>query len=657
MGHPNAISLFDVTSRYPMPPLLNATSKVGSRLSFKFVVPYEKIFATFPRMPYRRRSSSMCSAIGTDGFRCNETSLEGRWCIRHQEQRVKLYSNFKACRTAIENFPQGDLERDVTRIRTLEASLAKKLCDVLRRKRWLVRECLDAHECFWTRFYGDDMDFGSHDYGHTLKRRFNEVEALLFATEEHLQEMLLSDMGAFWILDRKQPSGQVSQFLEACCEYPEVVIEEAEIPTPKHKKLTPVVIPDPVKEALKQKRYAMIIGIWDYIARMCTPPESQFFEERLAIIHAHIARCILTDATLVLAVQQYTSVEDFLQDLDQDIYVWERLMNLLSQPNVHCVRAAIDDVLRSEDVNDEYVTFLGGRLYRKLSGASFLPFRAWSHWAVFFPSSCLCAVRKAFSSAEAISLSSKFMQLHGVIPPSEYSKSISANIEVLNLCGIHLNQFDHVGVRHSRQKRTTPDGSPLWVETQNAISFTGSMAIEEPISPLFISACMRHPDLMMKIRKGGTEGNVDFPEDLWSSRTRSASSCMELESAPWMSTSPSDTIFNDVQHNLSTGMPLKDCLDFVVLDSTDCDFEEALGKLATICLGIHGVKDLCGLYERYTMSYLKEGELQVDKSGELMPINCAPEETWLMRMHLLGVVLPGREEDQARFEKRFLVSS
>ena len=93
MGHPNAISLFDVTSRYPMPPLLNATSKVGSRLSFKFVVPYEKIFATFPRMPYRRRSSSMCSAIGTDGFRCNETSLEGRWCIRHQEVSVIFGSN------------------------------------------------------------------------------------------------------------------------------------------------------------------------------------------------------------------------------------------------------------------------------------------------------------------------------------------------------------------------------------------------------------------------------------------------------------------------------------------------------------------------------------------------------------------------------------
>ncbi|KAF9269494.1 hypothetical protein L218DRAFT_939812 [Marasmius fiardii PR-910] len=442
MGRPNVVNLFGaVTSPnppVPLPPTHNATGKERSKPSFEFVaLPYEKRFVTFPGMSYRHRSLLVCSAIGREGARCEERRHEGRWCRRHKEQRIKLHQRFKAFRAAIGNFPPDDLECDVTRIRTLETPRAERLRDVLRTRSWLLRGCFDAHECFQTRFYGDDMDFGNDQYGHWLQRRLNEVEALLCATEERLRELLLSDLGALWILDGVPPSGDVSQFLEACCEYPKVRIQKARLP-PSFKKFELAVIPDPVEEALKQKKYAMIIGIWDYIATLCTPPESQLFRERLAIIHAYIARCIVSDPALFLAAETYSSVEDFLTDLDQDIYVWERLMCVLSQPNVHCTRAAIDDVLRPEDDDANNLTFLGGRMYRDLSDA-YLPFRAWGHWAVFFPSSCLCAVKEGFATAGAISLFSKFMQLHGVFPPSEYSKSIRSNLEILNLCGIHLN--------------------------------------------------------------------------------------------------------------------------------------------------------------------------------------------------------------------------
>ncbi|KAL0575395.1 hypothetical protein V5O48_006565 [Marasmius crinis-equi] len=555
-------------------------------------------------------------------------------------------------RAAIENFARDDLERDVSRVGALDVSAANRLRDILKTKRWLLRGCLDAQAYFWKQLDGDDMDFGSATYRRSLKRRCNEVETLLSATEEHLQELYLSHLGALWVLDGRPPSGTVSQFLEACCEYPEVMVDEAQIPPPPDKTLSSNRVTDPVEEAQKRKKYATMIGIWDYIATMCTPPESQFFQERLAVIHAHIARCIVSDATLFLAARKYHSVEEFLQDLDHDIIVYERLKAVLSQNNVHSVRAAIDDVLRPSD-DSEYITFLGGRLYRDLSTAP-LPFRAWGHWAAFFPSSCSCAVQKGFSTGADISLSSKFMQLHGILPPSHHSGRIRSSLETLQLCGIHLGPLDPVELRHCIQKRNTTDGQPLWVETHNTIPFSGWMPTDEPISSLFISACMRHPDLMIKLRRGNETTAADFPDDLWSSRSRQAPSCESLEATPWELFPPSDKNLHNIQrHNLSTELPLKDCLDFAVFDASDCDFEHAVEKLAEICLVIHGVRDLRGLYDRYIQSYVKEGELQVDANGELLFINCVPEDRWLMRMHLLGVVLPTRAQDQRTFERRF----
>ncbi|KAK1220621.1 hypothetical protein PQX77_016571 [Marasmius sp. AFHP31] len=558
------------------------------------------------------------------------------------QQRLKLYTNFKNCKAAVENFSREDVERDVSRIAVLNAPAAKRLCDVLRTKRWLLRG----------RFQGNDMDFGTTAYRRVLEKKSQEVQVLLSATEERLQELYLSHMDASWVLDRNLSSGNVSRFLESCCEYPDVVVKEAYAPSLSTKPPSSNTITDPVEAAVKEKKYAMIIGIWDYIATMCTPPESSFFYERLAIVHAHIARCIISDASLLYAAQKHQTVEDFLRDLDHDIPVLERLMQILSERNVHSVRAAIDDVLRDPEDDSEHITFLGGRLYKDLSSSPW-PFRAWGHWAVFFPSSCLCAVQKGFSTATEISLSSKFMQLHGVISRSSHPKVIRANLEILNLCGIYLSPLDPVELRHCIQKRNTTNGQPVWVETHNAISISGSIPIDEPISPLFISACMRHPDLMIKIRRGANDIAANFPEGLWSSRTRLASSCEHLERTPWRTIPPSDRTLDDAQHSLSNGMPLKDCLDFAVLDGSDCDFDHALGKLAKICLNVHGVKDLRGLYDRYIRSYVREGDLSTDENGELTSINCVPEERWLMRMHLLGVVLPTSAEEQRRFERRF----
>ncbi|EEB90744.1 hypothetical protein MPER_11009 [Moniliophthora perniciosa FA553] len=239
------------------------------------------------------------------------------------------------------------------------------------------------------------QDFDSRTYGRLLKRKFDELDTAVSAIEERYQELLLSAEDALWVLDGNQPSGVVSQFFEACCEYPESTLEPARLPALKDKGRRKAMV-DPVEEGMKRKRYAMIIGIWDYIAGLCTPPESPFFQERLNIIYAHIARCICSDATLFLTARKYETVEDFLQDLNLDVVILEKLMNILSQHNVHSIRAAIDDILRPEDDKSEYFTFLGMKLHRDLAKAAF-PFHAWGHWAVFFPSPCLCAAKKGFS--------------------------------------------------------------------------------------------------------------------------------------------------------------------------------------------------------------------------------------------------------------------
>ncbi|KAI3613265.1 hypothetical protein WG66_001389 [Moniliophthora roreri] len=573
----------------------------------------------------------------------------------HGIQRNVLFRNYKAYKAAVDSFPEEKAEQSIKNVKTLSSlERVRASYDILKTKRRSLQGCIKAKECFFTRFYGNDMDFGTRMYGRLLQRKSDELDTVIAAIEERYQELLLSAEGALWVLDGNQPSGVVSQFFEACCEYPESTLEEARLPAPKDKGEHKAIV-DPVEEGMKRKRYAMIIGIWDYIASLCTPPESLFFRERLNIIHAHIARCICSDATLFLTARKYKTVEDFLRDLNLDVLVLEKLIKVLSQHNVHCIRAAIDDILRPEDDTGEYFTFLGMKLHRHL-GETF-PFHAWGHWAVFFPSPCLCAVKKSFSKARQISLSSKYMQLHGIRCRrlSQYHEKLHKSISILDLCGIHVAYLDPGGLRHSIEKVTESDGRCHWIETQHTIAFHGSIAFDEPLAGPFVAACTRRPDFMIRIRRGPNDEVANFPEVLWSCRFRHARTFGELDQAFWkIGAVPKSEQLSDCQRYLSNGMPLKDCLEFEAFDTSDCDFDHALFKLAKICLDIHGVKDLDGLYKRFISSYVKEGELQLDDKGEVLAINCLPEEAWLMRMYLLGAELPAFSSDHISFSNRFL---
>ncbi|KAK7062817.1 hypothetical protein VNI00_000311 [Paramarasmius palmivorus] len=594
-----------------------------------------------------------CAAEGVDRTRCNEKAGKGeQWCSWHREQREVLYKNYKACKAAVERFSEEKVEKRVREVKKLPLGRVQRLHDILKTKRRFLKGCIDAQECFYERFFGEDLDFGTPDNVWHLTTRLDELETVITAVEERYRELILLSEDALWLFEDIKPSGVPSQFLEACCEHPEITLEEARLPAPKDKGKQRLEF-DPVGEASRRKRFGLVIGIWNYIARLCTPPESQFFQERLNVIYALIARCICFDATLFVAAWKYHTVEEFLQDLELEVPVLERLMSILSQHDVHRVRAAIDDVLCPSDVEGEKYTFLGVTLHHKLSPASF-PFHAWGHWAAFFPSRCLCATKKGFPKAHDISISSRYMQLYGlqIRCLSQYDAAIRESVQILDLCGIHLAYLDPGGLRHSVEKSTGTDGRMYWVETRGAIVIRGAIPLKEPIIDHFVAECTRHPDLMIRIRRGLNGQAVNFPEDIWSRQSRQARTFTELDKAAWTKESASHGGLSDCQDFFTNGMPLKDCLEFAVFDGSDCDFDRALSKLADICLKIHGLKDMDGLKRHFLSVYVEEGELEQDAKGELLSFTCSREDTWLMRMHLLNAQHPNK--DHAGFAGRFI---
>jgi hypothetical protein len=69
--------------------------------------------------PTRSKTTAKCAALDASGTVCNIPTKPGMsWCSRHNEERVKLYVNYKKYHTALDAFPEDGICRDDDQVLT-----------------------------------------------------------------------------------------------------------------------------------------------------------------------------------------------------------------------------------------------------------------------------------------------------------------------------------------------------------------------------------------------------------------------------------------------------------------------------------------------------------------------------------------------------------
>jgi len=218
--------------------------------------------------------------------------------------------------------------------------------------------------------------------------------------ERRAYELLLASQNASWVLEKVQDTSGED---EECGQHDDEPLQPSTQKATSGRPQTPVPdeeVEDPLDVALRQKKADMWEKIWTRLARYCTPPQSRWYNERLAVIWACVCRAVYMDPLLMVVAQNYHYPVSMLTDRSLDLPTVERLWNAIKGLYVHDVRAAIDDVqnpLRSGDAG--YVMVLGMKIYQQLSGKR-MPVHGWGHMTSVFPCySCVRRVCKSVSHA------------------------------------------------------------------------------------------------------------------------------------------------------------------------------------------------------------------------------------------------------------------
>ncbi|KAF7366312.1 FAD-binding-3 domain-containing protein [Mycena sanguinolenta] len=449
--------------------------------------------------------ADLCAALDASGRACNaKTKEDSRWCPHHDEERIKLYINYKAHHTALNAFPEHSICHSVGAI---------KGCTSL--------ETIRA----WNK---------------TLLQKYQ----------------LLNRCNLLW-------------------------------------------------EKLRTR-----------LARYCAPAKSKFYNERIAIIHACVRRAIYTDTKLLVVAQNYKNVMALLTDNTLDVQIVEKLWNAIRLLYVYEVRAAIDDVLRPKDGPGEYVTVLGGRVYKDPSGISF-PFHAWGHITALFQ--CYSCVRRVCTTVDEVVTLTRFVVLNmNGLSQSNLKYDIPYDgSKVLSLCGFIPNSVDTFPPRSVVSKcNCVYNGVPHWEETAVSYVLCAGLPLTDPQSSVFVNACLRDPSLMVIVRKGAAGCIIKSVERVWAERMRHANTRAGLKTAEWdpaRAVYYQDSVLEEACPRVYDTKVLEDCFQVVLVDGGQGTMADFVKKISDIWLDkVYKVADTIQLITEIAIPIVKSGELEID---------------------------------------------
>ncbi|KAJ6467209.1 hypothetical protein C8R47DRAFT_1152960 [Mycena vitilis] len=582
--------------------------------------------------------ADLCAALDASGKLCNgKTKEASRWCPRHDEERIKLYINYKAHHTALDAFPEDSLCPSggaIRRCASLETVRAWN--KALLTKYQLLNRCITARAYFTERFFGNDMDFGHKTFWHYLVKQLHSIEGLLADVEQRACSLLLEAQNALWVLELQADQSESLQ--EDCSGHDDSLLST--LFKPSRGPTDIVDVEDPLDVALREKCNLLWEKIKTRLARYCAPATSKFYHERIYVIHACVRRAIYTDAKLLVVAQNYDTVTALLSDTTLDVQIVEKLWHAIRHLYVHEVRAAIDDVLRPAFLPGEYVTLLGGRLYKDLSGISF-PFHAWGHMTALFM--CYSCVRRVCKTVDEIVSLTRFvvLNMNGLSQSNLKYEIPYEGSKVLSLCGFIPNSIDIFPPRFVVTKcNCVYNGVPHWEETSVSYVLCAGLSLSDPKSSLFVNACLRDPTLMVIVRKGAAGRVVKSTERIWAERMRHANTRAGLRKAAW---DPSrtvyyqDSVLEEARPKIYDDQGLEDCFQLVLVDGGEGSMADFVKKVSTIWLEkVYNLTDAGELIGDIAIPIVKSGELEIKYRGRRGP----------------AMVVPNREADLLTAYKR-----
>ncbi|KAJ7321855.1 hypothetical protein DFH08DRAFT_969747 [Mycena albidolilacea] len=502
--------------------------------------------------------ADLCAALDASGRLCNAKTKEAsRWCPRHDEERIKLYINYK--------------------------------------------------------------DFGHKTFWHNLVKQMYRIEALLSDVEQRACALLLEAQNALWVLELQ--ADQADSLQEDCSGHGDGVISTTSKPRPGPTDI--VDVEDPLDVALREKCTLLWAKIKSRLARYCAPVKSKFYKERIDVIHACVRRAIYTDVKLLVVAQNYKTVMALLTDTTLDVQIVEKLWHAIRHLYVHEVRAAIDDVLRPNDGPGEYVTVLGGRVYKDLSGISF-PFHAWGHMTALFQ--CYSCVRRVCKTVDEVVTVTRFVVLNmNGLSQSALKYDIPYDgSKVLSLCGFIPNAIDTFPPRSVISKcNCVYNGVPHWEETGVSYVLCAGLSLTDPQSAVFVNACLRDPALMVIVRKGADGRIIKSTERVWAERMRQANTRAGLRTAEWdpaRTVYYQDSVLEEACPRVYNTEVIEDCFQVVLVDGGTGSMADLIKKVSDIWLEkVYKAADTMELIADIAIPIVKSGELEIKSHGKRGP--------------------------------------
>ncbi|OAX42210.1 hypothetical protein K503DRAFT_734032 [Rhizopogon vinicolor AM-OR11-026] len=453
------------------------------------------------------------------------------------------------------------------------------------------------------------MDFGHKTFWASLVRKRAEIEGLMYHVEKRAYQLILQAQDALWVLDRDPDAHESVD----CSGYDdESVRRDASFQSTDGDQ--GAVIEDPLETALREKAIEFREKIRSRLARYCAPSTSKYHAERLEVISAYVRRAIFTESALMFLSQSYDSVMALLSDDNLDLVTLEKIWTAIKNSCVHDVRDAVDDVLRANDEGD-YVMVLGGKVFKDASGEEW-PLHAWGHMmAIYQCYSCLRSSCKTVDEIIALTRFVLFSQTSLSLSCLKYTNGFDGAKELI-LAGFIPRTIPLSSPRHSIT--CTDSGSycagPTWEETKSNLSLYGALSLNDPKAQAFVNACIRHPDLMVMVRKGAGGRVIRSRPVVWTSRKRRARSQSGLASVPWEKTHDvvhcQDGVLEAARPSGWKHQQIADCLMVVLVDGGEGNMGDFVRKLVEIWCRVYRVDDREELYCVLERPFVEAGELE-----------------------------------------------
>lgn len=186
----------------------------------------------------------------------------------------------------------------------------------------------------------------------------------------------------------------------------------------------------------------------------------------------------------------------------------------------------------------------------------------------------------------------------------------------LILAGFIPNDIPFCSPRHSIicKESGLHCAGPVWEETKRNLSLYGGLSLSDPMAQMFVNACIRHPNLMVMLRKGEDARIIRSSSVVWTSRKRCAQSLSLLASVPWEKTtdvvSLSDLALEDAQPTGWGHEKIANCMQVIVVDASEGTMGDFVRRLVEVWCEVYHVRDKDGLYDAVKGPYEASGELE-----------------------------------------------